>query len=475
MKHLLTLLLLLSLHGILGAQVTPFLSNTGQDKLYSIYQQPLKQIDPSNKPDSIEEDYLHLYALFIAYQGSENHYLALEFTKALDAFEQRYNEKPRYSLMHSTLLIQQSLLHWSLGAFTEGARNFYRAHRQFSNIKQSPYPIQYNKLKGLFEVLFSRIPRQFRFWAGLLGMKGDNDKGFTLLSNNTKACRKLKGEYLEARVLLNYCQLKFGEPDTSFIQEQIRQTDAAESPLLTFVLASLTFSHRMGDEGLSLLDSCPATAFEYFPLLHYARGRLLLNAQNKDGIHDLKRFAQLYTGQSFQTDALLRRARWHHLNEQATMRDSLITRIKKATQLPTSNDKQAKREAESLAQTPPKLLQARLLYDGGYYQQAQTRLTQNNSNALTNYYRAEHYYRSAQIEQQLSHFATALSHYDRVIALTGDDTRYIGPYSALEAAKIHLHIYHNTTACLHYLQQAEALNTGAYKKSIAQKIVDLHP
>ena len=455
------------------AQKRNFLSVDGQKKLLQLYQSPditTSYFSSNTCYSSIEEEYLRLYDLFLAYQSSERKLFAESFHTGINQFSKMHSDDDRFPVMYSTLLIQQSLLYWNNEDFTNGIRSFYKAHRKMVNIRDSNYPIQYNKLKGIINVFLNQIPEQYRFWTSLIGLNGNIDIGFKLLAENIQLCSQTTGEYIEALVLYNYCQLKFGEVQDSNVRQQLQLANSQNSPLLSFVVTSLAIKNKLGNEGLAYINELSETTLNQFPLLHYMKGRLLLNSLDSACLNQFHKFKSTYSGDSFKTDALLREAWWYHINALHTKRDSIKQLITQEAKLPTSNDKQAKAEITTLNTLPVSLLKARLLYDGGYFGNAQLHLNQTNMSRLNEYYRAEIFYRKAKIQQQLHNYKDAMSNFNQVIALTQNDDRYIGPYSALETAKIYLKVYNDTTSCQQYLEQAHKLNTGAYKKTINYKV-----
>ncbi len=463
-------LMTLQLHG----QNSTILSSKGQETLYQIYQTPLggaHLLINSGKP-SIEDEYLRLYGLFMAYLSSEQDVHANNFHAGIKTFEASHKDEDRFHLMYVTLLIQQSILHWSNEDYTSGIRSFYKAHRLFAKTDSSHFSNDYQKLNGLFNVLHSQVPDQYRFWTSLLGINGDADTGFQLLNNFMHTAHSHKGSTQEAMVLYSYCLLKFGSPTNADVINLIHTTKHEHGPLLSFVVASLTVKNQLGDEGLCYLETVPETDFQAFPLLFHIKGRLLLNQLDSTAIHALQRFRTIFKGQSFRTDALMREAWWWHIHLDTGKRDSMMKLAERQEKLPTSNDKQAKKELTTLKDEPVALLKARLLFDGGYYERARLLLSSTNAVALSDYYLPEYHYRLGRVHQALKKHQEALLSFDKVIALCQDDKRYIGPYAALEAASIAFHL-NDRERTKQYLKMSELLNTGLYKSDINAKILSL--
>jgi tetratricopeptide (TPR) repeat protein len=448
------------------------LSPEGQKSLLHCYQFP-QSIESSHanspKSPSIEYDYLQLYSLFITYQAYEQNFVNHAFNDGLTRFENSYKTDERFPLMVSTLLIQQSLLHWSNDDFADGIHSFYKAHRYFEKADSSKYKTDYAKLKSLFDIFLSQIPEQYQFWASLLGWHGDAANGFRILKENMTCEQAGTGSQHELLILYSYCLLKFGNTSQTEVKDLIRLSENHPSPILSFILGSLCIKKQMGDTGIEHLASIPGEFYTQFPLLHYLKGRLLLNRMDDACMTHFSTFQDTFTGESFQTDGLLRQAWWLHIQHLTSKRDSVLSKIMQQKRLPTSNDKQAQKEMTSLKNEPVDLLKARLLFDGGYWNQALIQLSGMDTTTIERYYMPEYYYRMGRINQALELPNAALEDYNEVIALCQDDKRYIGPYAAIEAAKIYL-FQKDTTKAKQYLDLAVQLNTGDYKQDISRTI-----
>ncbi|MBK3516030.1 hypothetical protein [Carboxylicivirga marina] len=468
MKHILTILFTSLFAVSTFAQQEHFLSIEGQNELQQTYHTPeadILSLISARSEASLQDEYLRLYGLFIAYQVNERELFANTFHKDIDQFEVQFDVSDRQQLMLVTLLIQQSLLHWNSGSNTDGARSFYKAHRLFRRINAESYPNEYQKLQAIFNVFLSQIPVNYQFWASLFGLEGDLNKGLSEM----KQYAQTNINNQEAQVLYSYCLLKFGNARKKETILLIQQSQNNASPILNFVLASLAVKNRMGQDGLDFMESIEAKQFDSFPLLQYQHARVKLNQLDTNSYNALQSFLSNYSGNSFKTDAMMRQAWYFHIQHDNQKRDSLIQIIHQQTKLPTTNDRQAAKEVAQLKSVPVDLLKARLLYDGGFYNGAHQLLSTIDPNELESFYLAEFFYRLAKIDVELNKHLEAIQSFDKVIEVTQNDTRYIGPYAAIEAAKIMLS-QNNMHRCRFYLEQASQLNTGEYAIDIKRKI-----
>ena len=456
------------LHSALHAQGNSLLSKEGLRQLDALYR---SQAINCGEEDT-ESDYLSAYNSFLLYQAFENKADAEAFYAQYESFEERVDDRPVSQLMYSNLTIQKSLLLVMRGEIFEGAHVFYKAHRIFKRLDAEHCGIEYIKLQALFDIFLAQIPEQHQFFASLFGLNGNAERGFTLLNNYLQAASGKPGMYPEAIALYGYCRLKFGKLANEGVENYIALSKTQNSPLITFVAVSLAVKNRLAESAVELCASYTDEYSQKFPLLFYLKGRALLTAMDTSDLKAFSAYHHYYKGNSFKADALMREAWRHHLTGELEKRDRMIAAVGQQTALPTANDRQAKAEITKLAKEPAELLKARLLFDGGYYQQAKHTLNEMDKSILSTYDLVDYYYRRGRICQQLKETDTALACFERVISSCACDERYIGPYSALELAVIYLNQGDKKKA-KGYLDKAEDLNTGRYKSAIRNKIARL--
>ncbi len=468
MPKLLLSLFISLVHTLMFARDSNWLSKEAGQQLALIYHS-----SPINiKGEGFEPDYLVAYNYFFSYLAFEQSHDAEAFYTRYDLFEAQESETTVFQLMRVNLGIQKSLLLFMQGQTLEGAQAFYKAHRYFLRLDSAVCGAEYIKLQALFDIFLAQIPGQHQFFASFWGLKGNISRGFTLLNRYLQTVTDRQGLYHEALVLYGYCLLKFGQPTGKELYDYFALTVQYNSPIMVFINTSLAIKNRLGDKAVELSCMYSDKYNQKFPLIFYIKGRALLNKMDAEAIKTFDAFYKNYNGHSFKADALMRQAWWYHIKGEQAQRNDKIEQCRTQSVWPTSNDKQAKAEILNLADEPLELLNARLFFDGGYYKQAQHVLSRIDKALLPGYYLADYYYRYARVCQALNKTSEAFLNYKQVVSLCGDDKRYIGPYSALELAKICLARGAGVKAS-QYLDMAKTLNTGQYKNDISNKIAQL--
>ena len=132
-------------------------------------------------------------------------------------------------------------------------------------------------------------------------------------------------------------------------------------------------------------------------------------------------------------------------------------------------DKQALSESKAGKVPNAILLKARILYDGGYYNQALLLLSQNGSDLLKNDFDTlEYYYRMGRISQALNDYKKAISYYNYLTENRKFQSSYFVCNASLQSGLIYEEKKEWKMA-EKYFKQCLGLSPDTYKLSIHQK------
>jgi tetratricopeptide (TPR) repeat protein len=132
-------------------------------------------------------------------------------------------------------------------------------------------------------------------------------------------------------------------------------------------------------------------------------------------------------------------------------------------------DKQAAKEAASNKVPNLQLLQARLLFDGAYYDKAYQKINQLDEQTLTNTaLKTEYYYRKGRILHEWNKLEAALLNYDKTMATGKNLPLYFAANASFESGQI-WEKKGDTAKAKEYYQNCLAYSEHEYKNSIDQK------
>jgi tetratricopeptide (TPR) repeat protein len=115
------------------------------------------------------------------------------------------------------------------------------------------------------------------------------------------------------------------------------------------------------------------------------------------------------------------------------------------------------------------LLEARVLFDGGYYERAQEILVSLRSDKLPSKYQCiELEYRIARVLQEQKRYTDALSHFKKCLDLGMGVNTYLLPNSCLQIGLIYEHLNYPSIAKTYY-EKVSSYHHVDYESSMGQK------
>ncbi len=413
--------------------------------------------------------YLKQYKHFLNYLANDNqaNYEAfnLAHSQAMEALPTK--DLAWYLVFSSNMLLQKSLVEFSRGNHFQGAMVLYRSHKAFREIEPNSSNMLWQlKLRGIFNILWDRIPDHLRFFSNLAGLKGDYYMGIRqLVAYNDKTTAP--GLADESKIILLYVHQLF-QQDNEDLVELFEEAMAENHPPLTIFLYSGILSRmNHGAKALDALQNVPKSTMTRFPLLQYQYARLLLNAGKIDlSKSEMTQFLKQYKGDSFTNDAYLQMSRICYLKGETDQAAEWSLKCLAHQPAVTAIDRQAVDESRQFNQWQPSLLLARLYFDHGDYEKAQEWASKPINLPQA---KIEQEYRKGRIAHKKGNLAAAVQFYNRAITLAGKDTKYYGPYAALFCAEIKIATQEYQEAN-RYLTMARKLNTGEYKQDIEYRI-----
>ncbi|MEN8225554.1 MAG: tetratricopeptide repeat protein, partial [Bacteroidota bacterium] len=145
-----------------------------------------------------------------------------------------------------------------------------------------------------------------------------------------------------------------------------------------------------------------------------------------------------------------------------------MDRVKQYGDAFTDGDKLALRDAESGELPNLCLLKARLLYDGGYFAQADSTLNRLDCGLTTERDKTEFPYRRGRISHALNDIDAALSWYEKTIETGGRQPYYFASNAALQIGAIYESLGDYSLA-EDYYRQCLQMPGKEYKTSLNQK------
>lgn len=332
---------------------------------------------------------------------------------------------------------------------------------------------------GLMQVLIGSVPDNYRWVARLFAFEGTIEGGIANMQRVMQD-EALKSEFpflkAETIFLLTFTtfNLSPGPGQSAFAEMLLNDSNntglITGNPLLTYSKAVFLMHQGKSSQAAELLTAAKFGANHFpFHYLDYLNGIARLNALDYGASLYFLKYVNHFRGKSFIKSAYQRLA-WAELlkgNEKGYY--AYMQRVKLLGNTTLDGDAQALKEAESAAMPHVQLLQARLLFDGGYYARAHEVLQSVSPASLPDERsRLEYQYRKARNHHEWGKTRQAIEEYKNVIAEGRNQRYYFAANAALQLGLIYEKQNKPEEAILYY-KECLSMDYDEYRSSISMK------
>lgn len=391
----------------------------------------------------------------------------------LKALEKSDKISPFYLFAIAEINLQSAMLSLK---FDDKLKAAFALKKAFSSIEKnkSNYPsfIINNKISGLLKAFAGAVPENYKWLSELLQFKGTVDEGLNDLLALEKALNTNEAyEFMLAEVIfysvfisLNLSDL---QPDYTSYYQRIDRLKM-QSPLIDFCGASVAFKEKNIHKLEFYLNKEKGRSS--FCFLDYLRGDLALmkEAQNADIYYN--RYLTCYKGNALVKSAYQKIAWFHLINGNEKLYVDFMLLAKNEGNTTLDEDKMAFWDALKNYLPNKFLLQARILFDAGKYDEAHKVLMKNasNLNAGNDIFKHEYHYRLGRIYHALDSLDKALVFYEKTIL----ERKKFNEYFSASAANYMGNIYSKkgkSKEAIKYYQITLEEKNHPYKNSLDAK------
>ncbi|MFH1296647.1 MAG: tetratricopeptide repeat protein [Bacteroidota bacterium] len=450
------------------------------DEANKLLHQESKQ-HPDNLIPLYLENYIDFFKLFTGEDKLMFELLKSNKSIRLDQLERGDKDSPYYRFCIAGIAVQWALVRLKFGEYTTAAFEIRRAYLLLKeNEKRFPDFLPNQIGLGILHIIVGLIPAQYQWLANLAGLEGTISEGILELKyvlnyrddNPVFSLFKPEACYYLAFIDINLLNNK--EESLSLIQRF--DSDAflqkyQKSPLIIYAKSSIFMKNGRNSEVISLLHNYCASPDTYpFVFLYYLEGLARLNNLDTSAAIYLNRFVKEFTGINYIKSAYQKLAWVYLLQGDTLLYQAEIQKAGTRGNAIVDEDKQAYSEYNIGILPAIPLLKARLLYDGGYFSEAQKVLL---NTPLDSYIRSkkdltEYTYRMGRIYHATGNLSKAIQYYTATIK----NGRYLPHYFAASAALNLGWIYEeqgNYLAADANYRLCASMNYTEYENSLRQK------
>lgn len=369
-------------------------------------------------------------------------------------------------------------LHWAVarlkfGDYLEAFNEVSRAEALLSqNERRFPDFSPNRRSLALLRIVVGTIPPSFRWGAQLLGgLEGDMPGGLDdlrrLLKDTTSAPLPFREETL---LMYLQCLHSLAErPEEAWGLAHSEGLEAQAGPLHAYLLASLARRTGRPGEVLTILEQRPGQHSQHpLPQLDLLHGEALLHRLEPGADSLLLAFLLQFKGTHYVKYTYLKLAWSQLLQGRPGAYHHYRKRCLAAGAATSDDDRHAQALATSEVLPNLPLLRARLLFDGGYYEQAWLELEEINPDILSADDRLQYHYRRARILHRQGEEKAAIKAYRKVIEEGKKSPWHYACNSALQLGLIY-EKSGQTYEARTFFEQCLEMKPEHYRRSIHQK------
>lgn len=434
----------------------------------------MRSKDPHNYVFVLIENYIDFFRLFIGENIVDFNRLKKNKDTRLSLLAQTNPNSPYFLYCRAEINLQ-----WALARlkFEEYARAFFEVKSAYSdlttNVKKYPDFIANKKSLGVLHAAIGTIPDEYKWgvsWLG--GMKGSIDQGLSELEEVIRYGRNHDFIFQEeAIVMYAFTQLHLNNnPQRAWNIISGSKLNPSFSPLACFALSNLAMRTGRNETAIKYLTNRPK-GNQYYPFLFldYMLGVAKLHRLDSDADVYLKSYATRFKGKNYLKETYQKLAWYELVNGNHKGYHDHMARVLTVGNNQLDEDKTALREAKSKETPHALLLQARLLFDGGYLSRAYKLLNAVNVDYFSSEnHRLEYNYRKARVAHALKNYVEAIELYTATIQQGSGMSSYYACSAALNLGQLYEN-QRNKVRARAYYNLCLSMKPTEYRSGLHQK------
>lgn len=445
-----------------------------------------KRVNPSNLIPYYLDNYCDFFSIVISQDKNEFNRLIDKRSVLISKLEDGDKNSPYYNYCLADAYFQWAVARLifvkDLSNMIEGIKAAYEMKKAYEIIENNrvkfPAFVPNLKLLGLMSALIDVVPDNYKGIVQTIAFKGSFEQGVSeLIQLADGAMNDNNISYLksEALFLLTFIEINLqGDKQKAlFLKKYFKHPQFANefknNGVLMYAKARYEIYFGNNDDAIETLENFPrGKDYAYCGFIDYLTGRTKQNRLDKDAVDYFRRYLKYYKGKHYIKAAYQQIAWYYLLNNDVIQYKDNMKRAKNYGSSLSETDKQAGFEAEKNEIPNSRLLKARVLCDGGYFQQAVNTLNGDNLGLKNPKDSLEFLYRMARIYHEWGKTDNAIPFYENTIKRGDKQPWYYSANSALQLGLIYESRDENTKARLYY-NRCLYMNPKEYKNSLHTK------
>jgi tetratricopeptide (TPR) repeat protein len=391
----------------------------------------------------------------------------------LNQIQKLPDNSPYKLFLRGSIHLQSALVKGAFNEYLSAAWDFRNSYQEINlNERKFPNFLSHKMELGALMALIGTFPKQYEWVVNVVGLEGDFEKGVKILSDYVKnAGHEPLVEQQQAMVVYTLIQLNFGpkkEKAWTFCKDKTK--DFQHNLLQCYLRAFVASKCGENDIALQALKARPTgESYEQIHYLNFLMGNCLLFQLDYSSSIWFKRYLTFSTTKGSFKEAYQKLSWIAWLQNDTSKFITYSHLMEKYTKDAGSETTLMKADLAKNIYPSMDLIKARLLFDGGYYEQANSALNQIHLYTLPSVFqKLEWEYRVARILQEEHKLSEAIVHYKKCLETGNGTNSYLVPNSCLQLGLIYEQLSYSELAKSYY-KKVFTYDNFDYESSIDQK------
>jgi len=433
-----------------------------------------KKQNPDNLIPLVLESYIDFFVLFFNEDPAEYKIRRPKIEERVALLKEGPPSSPFYHFSLSVVELHKALIAIKFGEMWSSAWDVKRAYQHIKeNKKTFPTFAPNDLIYGGLQVVIGTIPKGYKWFANILGMKGSVTEGIRLVKNfensNDPWARLMNNESI-----FMYCYLLFyfeNKKDEALQFIKDKKPDLVNNHLLAYAATNLNKNNKHTEEAKNIiLNRNRSPEYLVTGIWDYEMGFAKLHhLETQESIQYLEKFIANFKGKFYLKDVYQKLSWAYYLQGNTTAAQNARNNVLKKGSVDSDADKLALKEAKSGIWPNIILLKARLLNDGGYNKEALQLIANKTLDSfIKEEDKLEFAYRLGRVYDDLQQDQEAIKNYLTAIQFGEKSTEYYAARAALQIGNIYERQGNKTLAITYYKKCIE-MDDHDYKNSLDQK------
>jgi len=406
------------------------------------------------------------YAFIINSNDEKYEAFVDNFERRREIMDDNDMESPYYLACLAEMQLQVGVFSILKGSHLSGLRKSYSAYKNtYKNLDKFPDFKQSLKLDGFFNVAISNVPPFVRWAISFFGVSSNSDYGFNILYENYEAQKNIRGINAESALFIILTAKINKTPEMVYGFTSTLDTNISQTFIHKYFKANIAYRTGKNEEALATLQQIDMDDYPYVDIIYsYLMGKILLRKLDDNAGYYFSRYLENIDKEEYVKEMNYNLALFSLIRNNRLKYSEYCEIVRSEGKDINERDREALYDA-SLDYFPNvNLVKARLLLDGGYFDEFESELEQfeaTESKLLA--YQLEYLFLKGHYKAIAGNNEEAISSFLKVIDLGENEDYYFASEAALRLGFIYEDKGENDLAKEYYEKSIKLYKSNYYE------------